>query len=658
MCGIAGFLDADTRLASPEALARLRVMTQAISHRGPDADGHLAEAGGVGGVWAGLGHRRLSILDLSEAGAQPMGSVCGRYVIAFNGEIYNFQDLRARLEAAGEGPWRGHSDTEILLALVVRHGVEAALKLCDGMFALALLDRADRSLTLARDAFGEKPLVYGLWGGVLLFGSELKALRAWPGFAPKEDAEALAEYLAYSYIPAPRTIHRGIFKLPPAHLIKIELPQLRKKCLPEPRLWWDRTATALEARANPFSGNAAEAATAVGETLAQSVRRRMVSDVPLGALLSGGIDSSLTTAMMQAASDRPVRSFTIGMDEPGYDESAHAEAVARHLGTEHQSLRLTPAEVQASIPELVRIHDEPFADSSQLPTYLVSRMARAEVTVVLSGDGGDEVFAGYNRHFAVPRFWARMSRFPVGLRRAAGTGIRAVPPGMLNAAVRLAGPLAPRELRAGRAGEKLHKLAGLLGARDATALHDRLLRTGDPRALLADATDCPRLTDRADSRGGGLSLAESLMLFDTGHYLPDDVLTKVDRASMEVSLETRTPFLERELFSLAWSLPISFKARDGVGKIVMRELLYRFVPRELIDRPKAGFTVPVGRWLRGPLSDWAESLLSADALNRTGVFDIAATRRLWDEHHTGRRDHEAALWAVLMYQSWRSQGTL
>lgn len=655
MCGIAGFLDPNARLGSPKAMERLRAMTQAIAHRGPDADGHLTEAGAVGGVWAGLGHRRLSILDLSEAGAQPMTSACGRYVIVFNGEIYNFHDLRAGLEAEGCGPWRGHSDTEVLLALIVRHGIGAALGRCDGMFALALLDRERRSLTLARDAFGEKPLAYGLWGGVLLFGSELKALRAWPGFAPEEDPEALAEYLAYACIPAPRTIHRGILKLPPAHLVEVSVEGVRTGRLPESRPWWDRTAAALAARAAPFAGDAAEAATAVGAALARSVRRRMVSDVPLGALLSGGIDSSLTTALMQAASDRPVRTFTIGMDEPGYDESAHAEAVARHLGTDHHSLRLTPAEVQAAIPDLVRILDEPFADSSQLPTYLVSRMARAEVTVVLSGDGGDEVFAGYNRHFAVPRLWARLARWPAGLRGAAGAGLRAVPPGLLNAAVQAAGPLAPRELRAGRAGEKLHKLAGLLGARDATALQDRLLRTGDPRVVLASGADCPPLTDRAEPRATDLPLAEALMLFDTAHYLPDDVLAKVDRASMAVSLETRTPFLERDLFALAWSLPMTHKARDGIGKVVLRELLYRHVPRELVDRPKAGFSVPVGRWLRGPLADWAESLLSSAALARTGVFEVTAVRRLWQEHRSGRRDHETALWAVLMYQAWRAQ---
>jgi asparagine synthase (glutamine-hydrolysing) len=654
MCGIVGFLDAGARLAPAEAKTRLRDMTQAVAHRGPDAYGHLIETGSVGGVWAGLGHRRLSILDLSEAGAQPMQSTCGRFAIVFNGEIYNFPELRIELEAEGAGPWRGHSDTEVLLALIARHGVEAALQRCDGMFALALLDRAHRRLTLARDAFGEKPLAYGLWDGVLLFGSELKALRAWPGFAPEEDQDALAEFLSYACIPAPRTIYKGIFKLPPAHLVEIDTEMLRGAELPDPRPWWDQTAAALAARTKPFAGDFEAAASAVGEFLTCSVKRRMISDVPLGALLSGGIDSSLTTALMQAASDRPIKTFTIGMDEPGYDESEHAAAVARHLGTEHQSLRLTTSEVQASIPDLAMIHDEPFADSSQLPTFLVARMARGEVAVVLSGDGGDELFAGYNRHFKVPDLWTRIRHFPAPLRGAAGAAIRALPPRFLTGAVQLAGPLAPRELRAGRAGEKLHKLAGLLGARDAAALHDMLLRTGDPRAVLGAGAYPAPLPDRADPRSDSLTLAEKLMLFDTAHYMPDDVLSKVDRASMAVSLETRTPFLERDLFALAWSLPMHFKARGGIGKAVLRNLLYRHVPRALVDRPKAGFTVPVGRWLRGPLNDWAESLISPEALARTGVFDTAAVRRLWAQHVSGRRDHETALWTVLMYQGWRA----
>jgi asparagine synthase (glutamine-hydrolysing) len=654
MCGIAGFLDPYARLSSSEAMKRLGLMTKAIAHRGPDADGHLTEAGSVGGVWAGLGHRRLSIIDLSETGAQPMTSACGRYSIVFNGEIYNYLEIRSDLEAKGGGPWRGTSDTEVLLDLISRQGVEAALKLCDGMFAIALIDREKRLLTLARDAFGEKPLAYGLWEGVLLFGSELKALRAWPGFAAEEDQEALAEYVAYSCIPAPRTIYRGIFKVPPAHYVEIGWEALRTGRLPAPKAWWDRTEAALTARDKPFTGSADDALVALSSVFADSVSRRMVSDVPIGALLSGGVDSSVTTAFMQAVSDRPVKTFTIGMDEAGYDESAHAEAVARHLGTEHRSFRLTPLEVQAAIPALAGVSDEPFSDSSQLPTFLVARMARDDVTVVLSGDGGDELFAGYNRHFRVPNLWQRLSRHPKGLRRAIGAAIRAVPPNVLTEATRLAGPLAPRDLRAGRAGEKLHKFAGLMAAGNRMELQDLLLRTGDPIALLDGGRDSEQWNRRFDARAEQLPFAEALMLFDTGHYMPDDVLAKVDRASMAVSLETRTPFLNRELFSLAWSMPMPLKARGNTGKAVLRDLLYTKVPRDLVDRPKAGFAVPVGRWLRGPLLDWAESLLSPEQLAKTNVFDAINVQKLFEDHRSGRRDNETALWTVLMYQSWRA----
>lgn len=652
MCGFTGFLDPRQSLGPGEARARLRGMADAIRHRGPDAEGLAVEETGIGAVWAGLGHRRLSILDLSAAGAQPMVSRCGRYVVAYNGEIYNYRDLRANLEARGAGGWRGHSDTEVLIEGIARDGVAATLARLDGMFAFALLDREARTLTLARDAFGEKPLVYGIWGGVLLFGSDLRSLRAWPGFAPKEDAQARAALMQYGCIPAPATIHRGIFKLPPAHMIEITPKAVEAGTLPVPQPWWDRTGAALAARQDPFEGDFEAAVDAVEAAFTRSVSRRMVSDVPLGALLSGGIDSTLTTAFMQRASDAPVRSFTIGMAEAGYDESPHAEAVARHLGTEHETFMLSPAEVLDEVPRIAARYDEPFADSSQLPTYLVSRMARGHVTVALSGDGGDELFAGYNRHFHGPRLWSQMQRLPAGLRAAAGAGLGAVPPGVLTALVRVAGPFAPRDLAAGRAGEKLHKLARILGARDRDAFQDALLRTGEAMAVLADRAAPPPVNEGADARLENLDFAAAAMLFDTGQYLHDDVLTKVDRASMAVSLETRTPFLDRDLFDLAWRLPHHFKAEGGKGKRVLRALLYRHVPREIVDRPKAGFAMPIGRWLRGPLADWAESHLSPDALRRSGVFDVARVRALWQAHRSGRRDHETQLWSVLMYQSW------
>lgn len=654
MCGFIGFLDPRRGLGPGEARARLGVMTEAIRHRGPDAEGIAVEETGNGAVWAGLGHCRLSILDISAAGSQPMVSRCGRYVIAYNGEIYNYHDLRHDLEARGTDGWRGHSDTEVLLASVARDGVAATLAKLDGMFAFALLDRSNQTLTLVRDAFGEKPLVYGLCGGVLLFASDLRALRAWPGFSPEENPGARAALMQYGYIPAPATIYQGIHKLLPAHMIEIPLRAVCTGDLPVPTQWWDMVGAALRARQDPFEGDFEAAVEAVSATFDRSVKRRMTSDVPLGTLLSGGIDSTLTTAFMQRASTTPVRSFTIGMSEEGYDESRHAEAVARHLGTEHQTFMLRPSDVLEQVPSFAACHDEPFADSSQLPTYLVSRMASEHVTVALSGDGGDEFFAGYNRHFLGPRLWARMQQSPTSLRAAAGRCLGAMPPGVLTALVQVVGRLAPRELAAGRAGEKLHKLARLLRTSDRDSFKDALLRTGTADMVLAHQTQSPILAGGEDPRLGDLDFATATILFDTGHYLHDDVLAKVDRASMATSLETRTPFLERDLFDLAWRLPQRFKAEGTEGKRVLRAALYRHVPREIVDRPKAGFAMPIGRWLRGPLADWAESHLNVTALQRSGVFNVAAVRSLWQAHQSGRRDHETQLWSILMYQSWHT----
>lgn len=653
MCGLTGFFCQPIRVDQAAAQAHLQAMTRAIAHRGPDAEGHqiLQEEGAF---MVGLGHRRLSIIDLSPAGAQPMASHDGRYAIAFNGEVYNFADLRSQIEARrGQVAWRGHSDTEVLLELIADLGVEKALAQLDGMFALAVFDRLERRLTLARDPFGEKPLYYGFWRGVLLFGSELKALLAWPGFAPQQNAQALADYLKYSYVPAPATAYEGIYKLPPASFVTLGVPEVATRTLPEPQRYWDMVGAALAARQQGFDGTADEAADRVQQAMSVSTRRRMVSDVPLGALLSGGIDSSLTTALMQASASRPVRTFTIGMDEPGYNESAHALAVSQHLGTDHTSLLLNPAQVQAVIPEIAGVHDEPFADASQVPTFLVARMAREQVTVVLSGDGGDELFAGYNRYFHGPRLWSRMQGLPGPLRRLGGKALHALSPAALNRAVAMAGPLAPRDLAAGRAGEKLHKLGGLLSARDRADFHNRLLATGAPERILASQGAGHMLTARADARAQGLDFASQAMLLDTANYLPDDVLTKVDRASMAVALETRTPFLNREVFELAWRLPMALKLSGSEGKSVLRRLLYRHVPQQLVDRPKAGFAVPVGRWLRGPLREWGESLLSGSALRDAGVFEVNAVRAVWAEHLSGQRDHETLLWSVLMYQGWR-----
>lgn len=654
MCGFAGFYAPITHLPAEDAQVHLRDMAHAIRHRGPDGFDTKLEIDASGAAWAGLAHRRLAIIDLSNAGKQPMTSQCGRYMIAYNGEIYNFRALRAELEARGVRGWRGHSDTEVLLEGIAHFGVAEMLARLDGMFAFAMLDRETRHVIFARDAFGEKPLVYGLWRNTLLFASELRALDRWPGFDPEENAAARAAFMQYSCVPAPMTIFTGFYKLPPAHMVCITPEALKLGTLPSPQSWWNMAGTAIAAQQSMFDGSLTEAVEAVDTALAHSVERRMISDVPLGALLSGGIDSSLVTAIMQRNSAVPVRTFTIGMQEEGYNEAPHAEAVARHLGTAHETLMLGPADVLDIVPDVASFYDEPFADSSKIPTYLVSRLARSSVTVTLTGDGGDELFAGYDRHSLGPRLWGWLRRVPPQLRVAVAGILQAVPPNILTALVRGAGPFAPRDLAAGRAGEKLHKLARLLGVRDRAAFHDALIRTGQANGLLlSESGDGVTWNPDADSRNDHLDFAVVAMLFDTSHYMPDDVLTKVDRASMAVSLETRSPFLNRDLFSLAWRMPPEFKVQRGLGKRVLREALYRHVPSALVDRPKAGFALPVGRWLRAPLTDWAESLLSREALECTCVFDANAVRRLWEAHRSGKRDHETQLWSILMYQSWR-----
>jgi len=628
-------------------------MGDAIAHRGPDAGDQWVEGGSEGGAWLGLAHRRLSIVDLTPTGAQPMTSHCGRFTISYNGEIYNHADLRADLDAYGSVPWRGTSDTEVLLTLIARHGVRGAIDLCDGMFALAVLDRETGCLTLARDAFGEKPLYFGLWKGTFLFGSELEALRAWPGFAPDEDSAALTDYFAYSCIPAPRTIYEGIHKLPPGHLVEITGDDVSSGNLSAPLQWFDPIGAALTARENPFDGSFEQAVEATRAVLTQSVARRQAADVPLGALLSGGVDSSLTAALMQSLSDRCIRTFTIGFEDRGYDESPYAEAVARHLGTDHQTQILTAQGVTDVVPYLAAHCDEPFADSSLVPTYLVSRMAGRHVKVVLSGDGGDELFGGYNRYLFGPRLWSKVSGLPGPLRRGLGQGLGAVPPGTLTAMFAALPNSLSSQLGWGRAGEQLHKVARLLRAHDRQDYHDRLLRTTDRRDVLADPGPEHALTDDMDPRLSDLPFAQVLMVFDLCHYLPNDVLSKVDRASMATSLETRTPFLSRSVMDLAWSLPMDHKVQGSTGKRVLRTLLDAHVPQSLMDRPKAGFALPIGRWLRGPLSSWAEDLLCGESLAAADQLDSRSVQRLWVEHKSGRRDHESLIWSLLMYLSWR-----
>jgi len=641
MCGIAGLWGRPGKSGSEDARATVEAMTATLLHRGPDDGGSwLDQAAGLA-----LGHRRLSILDLSPTGHQPMLSRCGRYVIVFNGEIYNHAELRAAL---GDALWLGHSDTETLLEAIARWGIVAALKRCTGMFALALWDRERRELHLARDRLGEKPLYYGWIGQTLVFASELKALRAHPEWRGEIDRGALALLLRHSYIPAPHSIYRGIRKLMPATILT-----LRADGSSDETRYWSAREIAERGVNEPFAGSAGEAAAELERLLSRSIGRQMVADVPLGAFLSGGIDSSAVVALMQAQSTRPVKSFTIGFNEPGYDEAGYARAVAHHLGTEHTELTVSSRQALEVIPRLPELYDEPFSDSSQIPTFLVAQLAREQVAVSLSGDGGDELFGGYNRYFLGRSLWRKTGWLPRGVRRAAAAAIEAVSPAGWDALFAGCKGILPPHLRHARPGDKLHKLAGILGARDADEIYRGLvshwqhpasvvIAGTEPGTALTDSGAWPDLPD----------FTQRMMYLDLVSYLPDDILVKVDRAAMGVSLETRVPMLDHELVEFAWRVPLSMKIRDGEGKWLLRQVLYRHVPRALIERPKMGFGVPIDAWLRGPLRDWAEALLDESRLTREGYFDPRPIRARWREHLSGRRNWQYHLWDVLMFQAW------
>jgi asparagine synthase (glutamine-hydrolysing) len=637
MCGIAGFIGGGP--GGRQAQAVLRRMTDAIAHRGPDDDGawHDEEAG------VALGFRRLSIIDLSLAGHQPMASASGRFVTIYNGEIYNYRDLRAELEAAGAAPlWRGHSDTEVMLAAIERWGVVGAIERLNGMFALAVWDRQRRVLTLARDRLGEKPLYYGRMGGVFLFGSELKALTEHPAFERVVDREALTQFLRYNYVPVPRSIWRGIFKLPPAHFIEIDA---QGRTLAAPAAYWDFGAVASAGAADPLPDTPA-LIDDLETLLKDAVLRRMEADVPVGAFLSGGVDSSAIVALMQAQSARPVRTFTIGFDDPQYDEADHARAVAGHLGTDHVTLNVTGRDALDIVPSLPRMWDEPFSDSSQIPTHLVSALTRRSVTVSLSGDGGDELFGGYNRYVSGLRLWRRAAHLPGPMRRLlARTLQHRFSAGMASAAMR-AVPARHRQL--GLA-DRLPKLGQVIAEDSPDAVYRRLVsHMADPAAIVIGGAE-PAGAGPDDP--GFADFRQTMMYLDTLTYLPDDILAKVDRASMAVSLEARVPFLDHRLVEFAWRLPMSAKIRAGKGKWILRALLDRYVPRTLIDRPKMGFAIPIQAWLAGPLRDWAEALLDESRLRAEGFFEPASVRRLWSEQ-LRRGGRHAQLWDLLMFQAW------
>jgi len=601
-----------------------------------------------------MGHRRLSIVDLSPAGHQPMVSANGRYVIAFNGEIYNHLLLRAEFGRSGIAPvWRGHSDTETLLAGFEAWGIRGTVERCVGMFAFAVWDRESRSLTLGRDRLGEKPLYYG-WQGqgeqaAFLFGSELTALKAHPMFAAEIDRNALCLLMRHNYIPAPYSIYQSIRKLLPGTLLTITRADREPKIVP----YWSAAEVAAAGCASPFAGTAEQAVDELEVLLKSAVRQQMVADVSLGAFLSGGIDSSTVVALMQSLSDRPVKTFTIGFHEADYNEAVHAKAVAAHLGTEHTELYVTPQQALDVIPRLPALYSEPFSDSSQIPTFLVSQLARQHVTVSLSGDAGDELFCGYNRYVVADRLWKKLSRLPMGSRRLAARGLMALSPMRWNSLLGPVQGLLPTSLQQANWGDKLHKGAGVLASGDMDGLYLGLVSHWDDPASLVINTQEPLtlLTGHAPQLSG-LDYIQRMMALDTLTYLPDDILVKVDRAAMGVSLESRVPFLDHRVVEFTWHLPLSMKLRDGVGKWVLREVLYRHVPKVLIERPKMGFGVPIDAWLRGPLKDWAEDLLSEQRLQREGFLNSVPIRQKWAEHLSGRRNWQYHLWNVLMFQAW------
>lgn len=637
MCGITGFWGSD----APDA-AIVERMARTIAARGPDD----------AGVWCddpaglALGHRRLSILDLSPAGHQPMVSPCGRYVLAFNGEIYNHRDLRSELERAGGAfDWRGHSDTETLLAGLRHWGIQRMLEQVNGMFAFALWDASDRTLFLARDRMGEKPLYYGRSGDTFLFGSELKALAVHPDWQGEVNRDALALYMRHNYVPAPWSIYKGIAKLPPAHFVAITDAG---RGVAAPVCYWD-LAQVAEQGAGSAAAEPEALADELDALLRDAIGRRMAADVPLGAFLSGGYDSTTVAALMQAQSERPVKTFSIGFHEAGYDEAKHAKAVAAHLGTDHSELYVTPAEAMAVIPKLPTIYDEPFSDSSQIPTYLVSQLARRDVTVSLSGDGGDELFCGYNRYVLGYRVWQKLRFLPLVARRFLAAILNRAPGHTLDALQRQL----PKRFQVPNLADRLPKLAEVLAHRDGQSFYRTLVsHAKNPDQLVLGATEPNTILNRPDRLPALPGLREQMMYLDMMTYLPDDILTKVDRASMAVSLEARVPLLDHRLVEFAWRVPTSLKYRNGSGKWLLRQVLYRYVPRELMDRPKMGFGVPIEHWLRGPLRDWAEELLAEKRLREEGYFDPAPIRRMLQEHVAGKRRWHYHLWDVLMFQAW------
>ena len=644
MCGIAGFWNISRQVSPEELCYMVQQMSDTLLHRGPDNGGSWVDAE----IGIALGHRRLAIVDLSPEGHQPMISANGRYVIVFNGEIYNFLELKRQLEVLGHH-FRGRSDTEVMLASFSQWGLHEALGRFNGMFAFALWDRQERILHLGRDRLGEKPVYYGWMGQTFLFGSELKALKVHPAFQAKINRDALAVFLRNNYVPAPYSIYEGIYKLPPGTVLTWNGMDAH----PNPVPYWSALKAAELGVNQPFIGSEIEAVTQMEALLQDAVGLRMVADVPLGAFLSGGVDSSTVVALMQAQSSQSVKTFTIGFDEDSYNEAHYAKAVAQHLGTDHTELYVTPKDALAVIPKLPTLYDEPFSDSSQIPTFLISQLAKQHVTVSLSGDGGDELFAGYKRYFWGRSTWQKIGWIPPTLRQAVARSLSSLSPQTWNRGLANFHGLLPAKLKQPTPGDKLHWIAEILAVSDAKALYTSMISHWKEREALVvnslkplmNYSDRHQLTQLPD-------FIQQMMYHDTVNYLPDDILVKVDRASMGVSLESRIPFLDHRVVELAWRIPMSMKIRNGQGKWLLRQILYKYVPQNLIERPKMGFGMPIDSWLRVPLRDWAEALLDEHRLQQEGFLNPQPIRQKWAEHLSSERDWQNYLWDVLMFQAW------
>ncbi|MTI11407.1 asparagine synthase (glutamine-hydrolyzing) [Curvivirga aplysinae] len=641
MCGITGFIDTRSGHRVQELEKIALKMGEAISYRGPDAAQAWADA--EHGI--AFAHRRLSIIDLSHAGNQPMESHCGRYMMVYNGEVYNAEDLRQELDAKEPKQYQGHSDSEVILEGVATWGFRATIEKLIGMFTIVIWDRKAKTLSIVRDRLGIKPLYWGLQDGRLYFASEMKAIYAHPKWHGEKNRDALAAFLRHNYVPGPYTVFDSIHKLQPGHILEIDGAL---KNSPKLYPYWSLENVIRNGHATPYQGSDEDLVNQLEELLSDAVKRRMVADVPLGAFLSGGIDSSTVVALMQKQSDRPIKTFSIGFNEEGYNEAKHAAVVAKHLGTEHTELYVSPEEARDVIPKLAHMYDEPFADSSQIPTYLVSAMTKEHVTVALSGDGGDELFAGYNRYFQSLKIGGTISRLPMFARRGASGLIKSFSPGFWDGVFNLV----PKSKRPPQAGDKMHKLATVL-CEDEDGFYRRLISHWmNPEEIIPGSTEPKGIIWDEKVKELAPDFVERMRYLDICTYLPDDILTKVDRASMAVSLEARVPILDHRVAEFAWTLPTNRLIKNGVGKWPLRQVLYRHVPQEIIDRPKMGFGVPIDSWLRGPLKEWAEDLLNPAMIKKHGILTPDPIWQKWQEHLSGERNWQYYLWDILMLQAW------